>query len=143
MKEDTLNLLKECHSGIEMGVSAIDDVFPSVKSNEFKEILLDTKAKHLGIKDDAKDLLNEAGLSGTNPGSMAKFMSKMKTDFMLTFNETDSEAANLITDGCNMGVKKLSQYLNEYSAADEEVKKMVRRLIKIEEDLADDLKEYL
>ena len=32
---DTVKLLKECDSGIKMGISAIDDVIDDVKSTEF------------------------------------------------------------------------------------------------------------
>ena len=48
---------------------------------------------------------------------------------------TDSTIAGLMTDGCNMGVKSLSKYLNQYKAADESAKDLCKRLIAIEEQL--------
>ena len=51
--------------------------------------------------------------------------------------------ADLITDGCNMGVKSLNKYLNQYPAADSKVKDICDRLIKIEEKLGKDLRRYL
>lgn len=32
IEEDTIKLLRECNSGIKMGVSSIDDVLPKVKA---------------------------------------------------------------------------------------------------------------
>ena len=51
--------------------------------------------------------------------------------------------ADLITDGCNMGVKSLNKYLNQYKVADDKSKKMCTELISIEEKLCKDLKQYL
>jgi hypothetical protein len=48
-----------------------------------------------------------------------------------------------MTDGCNMGVKSLNRYLNEYEAADEVSKDITKRLINLEERLAVDIRDYL
>ena len=55
----------------------------------------------------------------------------------------DAAAADLITDGCNMGVKSLCRYLNRYAAADEKSKDIAKRLVAIEEQLACDMRDYL
>ena len=74
---------------------------------------------------------------------MAKGMSWIKTNVKLGFDESDNTVADLITDGCNMGVKSLNKYLNKYKAADEESKDICKRLIKLEEQLAIHSREYL
>jgi len=48
-----------------------------------------------------------------------------------------------MTDGCDMGIKSLTQYLNEYAAADEKAKDLTGKLIKIEENTREKLKAYL
>ena len=48
-----------------------------------------------------------------------------------------------MTDGCNMGVKSLNRYLNQYKAADEVSKDITKRLINLEEKLAVDIRQYL
>lgn len=70
---------------------------------------------------------------------MAKGMSWMKTNVKLVMNESDKTIADLMTDGCNMGVK----YLNQYEAADEKTKDIAKRLIHLEEKLALDIRRYL
>ena len=74
---------------------------------------------------------------------MAKTMSKMKTGMKLSMQETDATIADLMTDGCNMGVKSLSRYLNQYKAADEVSKDIAKRLIKQEDQLILDARPYL
>ena len=67
----------------------------------------------------------------------------MKTNVKLTLNESDATIASLMTDGCNMGVKSLNRYLNEYEAADEVSKDITKRLINLEEKLTVDIRDYL
>jgi len=50
--------------------------------------------------------------------------------------------ADLITDGCNMGVKTLYRYLHQYQAADEKAKQLVKETIKAEETLIQRQREY-
>ena len=58
-------------------------------------------------------------------------------------DQSDQTIADLITDGCNMGVKSLNQYLNQYQAADEVSKDITKRLIHLEERLAVDIRKFL
>ncbi len=67
----------------------------------------------------------------------------MKTEMKLQMHENDNTVADLITDGCNMGVKSLNKYLNQYAAADEKSKDITKRLINLEAQLAVDLREFL
>ena len=80
---------------------------------------------------------------GKEPALIAKSMSWMKTNMMLAVNDSDKTVADLVTDGCDMGVKSLSKYLNKYKAADEDSKDIAKRLINIEERLAVDIRKYL
>ena len=80
---------------------------------------------------------------GKAPNPIAKGMSWMKTELKLAMCEKDSTIADLMVDGANMGVKSLSRYLNEYKAASEEAKGIAKRLIAVEDALAQDLRQYL
>lgn len=140
---DTVKLLKECDAGIKMGVAAIDEVFDSVESNNLKGLLKDSKNQHEKLKDEIITLLDERGDDGKNPNPMAKGMSWIKTNVMLAADCSDSTVADLITDGCNMGVKSLNRYLNQYKSADSRSKDITKRLVQIETNLASDIREFL
>jgi hypothetical protein len=58
-------------------------------------------------------------------------------------HESDHTIADLMTDGCDMGVKSLSKYLNQYKAADEASKDIAKRLIALEESLGKEIRGYL
>ena len=88
-------------------------------------------------------MLARYGDQGKEPNPMAKGMSWVKTNVMLTLEESDKTVDDLITDGCNMGVKSLNRYLNQYEAAEEQAKDIAKRLIGLEENLAHNMQTYL
>ena len=141
--KDTSELLKECNAGIKMGVSSIEEVLDNVKSEKMKAILSSSKEEHQRLGSETNKLLSELGLAGKEPNPMAKGMSWLKTNLMLSMDDSDACIADLITDGCNMGVKSLNKYLNQYTSADERAKDITKKLINMEEYLAVELREYL
>ncbi|MBQ7934286.1 MAG: hypothetical protein IJ327_05835 [Lachnospiraceae bacterium] len=143
IEQDTIKLLRECDAGVKMGVASIDDVLEKVKSDKLKKYLSDCKIEHDALKSEIQELLNKYQDDGKDPNPMAKAMSWMKTNMKMMADASDSTIADLMTDGCNMGVKSLNEYLNQYKAADEVSKDITKRLIKLEEKLAKDIREFL
>ena len=140
---DTISLLKECNAGIKMGVSSIEEVLDNVDDENFKKLLSDNKEKHQKLGSEAHELLNRYDEEGKEPNPIAKGMSWIKTNVMLSMNDSDKTIADLMTDGCNMGVKSLNRYLNKYKAADEESKNLTVKLIDLEQELAQNMRKYL
>lgn len=143
IEPDTIKLLRECDAGIKMGVASIDDVLDYVHDELFRKYLSDCKSQHDKLKEEIQLLLEKYHDDGKDPNPMAKSMSWIKTNVKLVMNESDKTIADLMTDGCNMGVKSLNKYLNQYKAADEKTKDITKRLINLEEKLALDIRCYL
>lgn len=143
VEEDTIRLLRECDAGIKMGISAIDEVVDCVNAEKLKKCLSDCRNEHEKLKKEIRSLLDKYQDEGKEPNPIAKGMSWMKTGVRMAVNQSDSAIADLMTDGCNMGVKSLSRYLNQYKAADEVSKDITKRLIKLEEELAVNMREFL
>lgn len=143
IEQDTVKLLRECDAGVKMGVSSIDDVMDAVHSKELKKYLTQCRDEHIKLNDEIQAALHRFHDQGKEPNPMAKGMSWIKTNVKLSIDGSDETVADLITDGCNMGVKSLNRYLNEYEAADETAKDITKRLINLEEKLAVDIRQYL
>jgi hypothetical protein len=143
IEQDTVKLLRECDAGVKMGVKSIDDVIRYVKSDELKGCLNACKDEHNKLDRDIRRALDRFHDEGKNPSPIAEGMSWMKTNMKLAMHQSDHTIADLMTDGCNMGVKSLNRYLNQYKAADEETKDITKRLINLEEKLAVDMRGYL
>lgn len=143
IEQDTIKLLRECDAGINMGISSIDEVIKYVSDGAMKELLRRYRAEHDKLAGEVQEQLIRFREEGKEPNPVAKTMSGLMTDVKLTLNESDATIASIMTDGCNMGVKSLNRYLNQYGAADEYAKDIAKRLIRLEERLTDDLRDYL
>ena len=143
IEQDTIRLLREVDAGVKMGVSSIDEVLGRVKSQKLVSFLNDCRIEHERLRELCEKMLNEYGDEGKDTNPIASGMSKIKTEFKLAVNETDEAIADIMTDGCNMGIKSLNKYLNEYEAAEERAKDIAKKLIKLEEKLAKEMKFYL
>ena len=143
IQQDTIKLLRECDAGIKMGVASIDDVLGKVQNEEFEQCLTQCKKEHEKLETEIKQLLDKYQDEGKNPNPIAKGMSHMKTTMKLGMEESDATIADLMTDGCDMGVKSLNRYLNQYKAADEVSKDITKRLINLEERLTIDIRRFL
>lgn len=140
IEQDTVRLLRQCDAGVKMGISSIDDVLGSVQGDGMKQSLKKCRTEHEKLEQEIRSALNRFHDAGKEPDPMAKGMSWIKTNMRLAVNESDATVADLMTDGCNMGVKSLSKYLNQYKAADEDSRHIARKLIRLEEDLAAELR---
>ncbi len=143
IEQDTIRLLRECDAGIKMGISSIDEVLEYVHSDSLRKYLSECKREHDKLNSEILELLDKYKDEGKEPNPIAKGMSWVKTNMKLVMHESDATIADLITDGCNMGVKSLNKYLNQYKAADEVSKDITKRLINLEEKLAIDIRSFL
>ena len=143
IEQDTIKLLRECDAGTKMGISSIAEVLTHVRNDSFQKKLTVCKEEHEKLQTEIDRLLEKYHDEGKNPNPIAKGMSWMKTNMKLGMEDSDATIADLMTDGCNMGVKSLNRYLNQYKAADEVSKDIAKRLINLEEQLTIDIRRYL
>ena len=143
IEQDTIRLLRECDAGVKMGISSIGDVLKYVHADDLRHCLSNCKSEHEKLENEIQELLDKYHDAGKEPNPMAKGMSWVKTNVKLAMKESDTAIADLMTDGCNMGVKSLNQYLNQYTAADERSKDIAKRLIHQEEKLTADMRSFL
>lgn len=140
---DTVKLLRECDAGTKMAVSSIDEVLEKVCDTNMKNLLQESKIQHEKLENEIRGMLDAYDTEEKEPSAMAKGMSWMKTNVKLSMDNSDATVADLITDGCNMGIKSLNRYLNQYEGAESSAKKICKELTSIEEQLCKDLKSYL
>ena len=143
IEQDTIKLLRECDAGVKMGISSIEDVLDHVQQDKLRKRLAACKAEHRKLEKEIRNQLDQFHDDGKAPNPVVKSMSWMKTGMKLAMNDSDETIADLMTDGCNMGVKSLNKYLNEYEAADEVSKDIAKRLINLEEELAINIRSFL
>ncbi len=140
---DTVELLKECCAGVKTAVKSLDEVLDAVENKELKKLLEESKAEHekTGLLIDT--LLAENNSEEKELSAMAKAMAWTKINMKLMAEKSDKTVAELMSDGCSMGIKTLCRFKNEYEAADERARDMADKIIKLEDDLVFKLRQYL
>ncbi len=140
---DTVELIKECDAGVKTAVKSIDEVLDTVVDNDMKKMLVENKKDHEKIQNEIDKLLDKYNKEGKEPSPMAKAMSWTKISIKIMTDKSDKTVADLITEGCNMGIKTLNKYKNQYEKADKEAVNIAEKLIQLEEQLAFKLRQFL
>ena len=143
MHSDTVKLLRECNAGIKMGEDAIKKVLPKAKNEKLREALEIAKNTHAALGDETHEKLLEEGVYAKDPHAAARAMSNIKISFEMAIDPRDATIADLMTDGCDMGIKSISKYLNRYKYADNDARTLAKRLIASEEYLEARMREFL
>ena len=141
--QDTIKLLNECNAGVKMAVESLDEVLDKAKNEKLITILKNSLEEHKKLGNLTHEKLNEFHDKDKEPSALAKAMSWMSTNLKLFTGDVDEKIADLITEGCNMGIKSISRYLNQYPNSRDDIKDLVHQLIKIEDKLVLELRAYL
>jgi len=142
-ENDTVRLLRECDAGLRMGSDSLEEMAGYVKDPGLKKKLLDSKCEHEQLISEVERELADKGETGKEPALMAKSMSWIKTNVKLATDYSDSTVADLIYDGCFMGMKSLHRYKNQYVGADDTSKELTNRIINVEARLTENVQTYL
>ena len=141
--QDSIYLRRECDAGAKMAMASLDDVKDRTRNTEMQKILLESRQQHELIAEQIHKLLDSIGTGEKDPSPMARGMSAVKTGVKMGLDDSDQTVADLITDGCGMGIKSLHRYLNQYAAAETIARAVCRMLIAVEEQLVCDIKHFL
>ena len=139
---DSIALLQECNSGSKMAVSSIRDVLNDIKEEKLKRLLKNYIHKHEEYGEELHALLSANNAPVEEPKTSAKTMAKMVTGVKL-FADHSASLYVYLFDGCNMGVKAISKYQNQYRNADRESIEISEELVKIEQHMANGLRRFL
>lgn len=142
-KNETVKLLRECDSGVKMGIESINDVLDRVESDKMRSLLTDCRNQHEQLGSEIREALSSCNDGGKDPNPIAKGMSKMKTGIELGVDCCDERIADIMTQGADMGVKSLSRYLNQYPNASSESRGFATRLVDLESGLSYGMRQFL
>ena len=143
MNQDTVSLLQECSSGCKMAMDSIRQIKDKVEDKQVREIMDKYYSGHSQLEAECRQILNDVGAPDKGPGMMAKTMSNISSSVKMMMEDDSKKAAEILTDGCNMGVKSLSGYINEYRNADSKSMAIAEKLRRLEENMAGDLRPML
>lgn len=143
MNHESIELLKECNSGCKNATNSMEQVLPYVKEEKLKKIIGDYNKKHIKLGDECHKLLNEIGEDEKDPNPISQTMASLGTEVKLMVNDKTEKIAELMVDGCNMGIKSLSKVVNKYKGAENKAKDISFEIISIEQDFMNELLAFL
>ena len=140
---DDIELLKECDSGVKMGIDGIKGVIDNAFDDGLKDILENYEEEHIKILNVIGEKLKKSGMDVKEPHPIAKMNLKFTTDIKMAMNDSDEKIASIMMDGCNMGIKSVSMYMNQYAGASKETKDIANSIVTLEQNFMNDLRKYL
>lgn len=143
MNEDTISLLKECNAGCKSATNSMEQVKPYIQESDFNALIEKYNDMHVQLGDECHVLLNQYNEEEKDPHVMAKAFSWLSTEVKLMMKDDTHKIAKLMMDGCNMGIQSVSEYINKYQNASKETVSLAKRLVQIEQDFMNELKEYV
>ncbi len=143
MGDDSIKLLKECSSGCKMAIKSIDQVTEYVEDDEMAKLLSGYKDKHEEMQEEIRHMLSGDGKEDEDPSLMAKVCSWFDIEMKMLMHCDEHQIAKLMMDGCNMGIQKVSEYVNKYTAAAENCVDIAKKLIRAEEDFMAEMKAFV
>lgn len=143
VSQDTIELLKECDAGCKMAIDSMEQISKFVTDDKLKSIITKYNSDHIKMEEDIHRMLNNVHAEGQDPNPIAKASSWIQSEVKMMMKCDSKQAASLLTDGCNMGVKSLNEYKNAYKAADDKSVAICERLCDIETSMAKDLQCFL
>ncbi len=141
--EDTVRLLRECDAGAKTAVNCINEVIGRAQSKKLYDLLMKNTKLHEEIGNEIGSLLDECAQEEKDPALMSRIMSWVTINAKMLNSPTDSTIAGLMTDGCAMGIKSVSEYENRFPLASDEAKGKAEKLVRLQQDFMDDLREFL
>lgn len=143
VSQDTIELLKECDAGCKMAIDSMEQISRFVTNDQLKSIIKKYNGAHIKMEEDIHRMLNNVGAEEQEPGPIAKASSWIQSEVKMMLKGDTKEAASLLTDGCNMGVKSLCEYKNAYKAADEKSVALCEKLCSLETKMGEELQAFL
>lgn len=141
--QTTTDFLTEIYKGARIGVQSINNLLTKVNdSNIYNEL----KYQLRSYEEIANEAYNEIIKRNNRPKDISAF-DKLSTTFSIginTFiNNNPSNVADMMIKGNTMGVTEITKNLNAYKSADENVKNLADKFVKLEQDSIERLKKYL
>lgn len=143
VSQDTIELLKKCNAGCKMAIDSMEQIAKYVNDDALKNLITKYNGEHIRTEEEIHRLLNKMEEEDQEPNPIAKASSWIQSEVKMMLKGDTHQAASLLTDGCNMGIKSLHEYKNSYKAADEKSVNLCEKICSLESRMVEDLQAFL
>ncbi len=136
-------LLNFIYQNSEMGVTTIKQLLDISASQEFNQLLRSQLSEYTKINKQARALLNQNGCDEKGLSKLEKIRTYMMISLQTLTDKSPSHIAEMMIIGSNMGILDATKNLKHYTDAEKDIKALMNRLLKFEENNVQQLKEFL
>lgn len=140
---ENAELLNFIYQNSEMGVNTIKQLLDIVEDENFKRHLESQYNGYKEIHMEARKALNENGYDEKGIGALKKLRAYLMINLQIMTDKTNSNIAEMLMIGSNMGIINAIKNLKKYQNAEAEIRNLMEKLLKFEENNVQDLKAFL
>ncbi|MBQ8719596.1 MAG: hypothetical protein IJY65_01010 [Clostridia bacterium] len=140
---DSVSLLQEACSGCKYAVSSINTALDYVKDEQMQRVIKKYDREHSELGERCRTLLKERGAKEKRQSAVPEVMSRLGINMRLSMNDSKSHVAEIMINGCNMGMKTLAKERNRHPNAASECVDLTNEIIALERSMMADMLKYL
>lgn len=141
--EENKDALDVVNKGCTMGVESINSLIDKVSDPDFRKDLDEELKEYDKIESKIHDIYDKYGKDEPNEiGPINKVVTDSVLGVQTMINYTDSNIAEILLKGNNMGIIEGIKICNN-KKLDDEVEEIVEEFVDLQEDTAEKLKDYL
>ncbi|MBO5305770.1 MAG: hypothetical protein J6B12_03300 [Clostridia bacterium] len=141
-KISTVELYQEIYKGCKMGGEAIVNLRPKVTDEGLRSELTAQLERYEEFASKAREQLFDMDKSPKEENLLTKLSSKMGVMMNTMIDATSSHIAQMIIEGCSMGITDLIKAIHAHDEKDD-AEKLARDVISFEESCTENMKKYL
>ena len=141
-KISTVELYQEIYKGCKMGGEAIVNLLPKVTDEGLRSELTAQLERYEEFASKAREQLFDMDKSPKEENLLTKLSSKMGVMMNTMIDATSSHIAQMIIEGCSMGITDLIKAIHAHDEKDD-AEKLARDVISFEESCTENMKKYL
>ena len=138
-----IEILKEISKDSKMGMDALTTVTKKVEDEKLEKLLHEQHNEYQNIFDRTQELLNQHDESIEDVPTMQKVMSWTGIQMNTMNDKSNSQIAELLIQGNDMGVVKGTKLLNHSEFVTPEIENLLSDFVRLQEKNIDDLKKFL
>ncbi len=142
-ENENLKVLKELHTGAQMGIKAISYVSEKTEDDDFKRELSTQYNQYEDILNKVTDLYNTYGEVPSTSNVKNDIMTWMGVQMNTMNDKSNSKLSEMLIQGTVMGIIEGRKILNNNPNVDKNIKSTLDEFVQLQENSVTKLKEYL
>ncbi|MGI6733385.1 MAG: hypothetical protein ACOX4J_04340 [Anaerovoracaceae bacterium] len=140
---ENAELLNYIYQNSQMGIETLDQLMNITEDAEFRQHLQSQYNEYKTINDNAKRMADKFGYEEKGLGAFEKMRTGLMIDMQTMMDKSTSHISEMLMIGSNMGIINAVKNLKKYQNAEPEIRGLMEKLLQLEENNIQELKQYL